>query len=152
MPVYTTEQTFPRPIEEVFAFFAKPQNLIDAAPPELNLKIRSGPEVMSLGAVLTVTGKRMGVPHQMVTEVIEFQSPTLIVDEMREGVFQKWHHRYQFEEGEQGTKLIETIEFEPPGGMMGLIVNAKFIERDLERLDVHRREKLAEILGKVDES
>ena len=46
-----------------------------------------------------------------------------------------------------GCTLREHVEFEPPGGMLGLIVTEQFVLKDLAWLFDFRHQKLREVLG-----
>ena len=153
MPVFETTQTFPGRREDVFDFFARPANLLAVSPPELHLRLEEAPERLSLGAQLRVRGRRWGVPHRALSEVTVFEPGVLFVDEQREGPFRLWVHTHRFEElAGGGVRVGDHIDFEPPGGLLGLIVTATFVLRELETVFAYRREKLAELLGADGES
>ena len=146
MPTFQSEQIVPTSIGDVFALLSRPANLIALAPPEMHLTIESGPEELHLGAMLTLRGRRWGMPHVITTEVVQFDPPTRLVDEQRKGPFKHWIHTLELETVAEGVCLRETIEFEPPGGMLGLMVTTERILRDLQFVSEHRKEKLTELL------
>jgi hypothetical protein len=47
----------------------------------------------------------------------------------------------------EGTRIHDQIDFAPPTGMLGLIVSAFFIQKDLDWIFAYRAEKLHELLG-----
>jgi ligand-binding SRPBCC domain-containing protein len=147
MPSFRASQTLPRPIVEVFDFFAQPANLLRISPPDLNMKLLEGPARVQLGSRLVFTGRRWGVSQKIVSEVTSFELNVLFADEQREGPFKKWHHWHRFESVSGGTLIRDEIEFEPPGGLMGMMMNAQAIERDLKGIYEYRSQKLREILG-----
>jgi ligand-binding SRPBCC domain-containing protein len=89
----------------------------------------------------------MGIPQRLESEVTVFEPDVLFADEQRAGPFRKWVHSHRFEAVDGGTRVRDEIEFEPPGGLLGLVVTAAFIQRDLERAFAYRRQKLEELLG-----
>src|SRR5205823_13726845 len=121
MPTVAITTDLPRPVEDVFAFFRQPANLVQLAPPELNLELLAAPAELALGARLTWKGRRMGISQQLVNEVTAFEENVLMVQEQRQGPFRRWVVTQHFERIADGTRLRETIEFEPPGGMLGLL-------------------------------
>ncbi len=147
MPVFQSSQTFPRPPEEVFAFFRRPANLLQVSPPELHMRLEEGPEELSLGARFKVRGRRWGVPQRIVSEVTVFEPNVTFRDVQVEGPFRKWEHTHRFETVPGGTLATDVIEFEPPGGILGLVLTAGMIERDLKWAFEYRTKKLAELLG-----
>jgi ligand-binding SRPBCC domain-containing protein len=147
MPHFEATQTFPRPLAEVFDFFRRPANLVKVSPPELHLKLEEGPEVLQLGSRVTVRGRRWGIPQRVVSEVMAFEPEVAFTDVMVEGPFKKLDHTHRFEAVPEGTRVTDHIDYEPPGGLLGLVVTASFLERDLQWVFAYRREKLAELLG-----
>jgi len=149
MPRFESVQVLPRPVEEVFDFFTRPANLPRVSPPELHLEIVEAPERLALGSRLVLKGRRWGVPQRVVSEVTAFEPNAAFTDEQREGPFGKWVHTHRFEPAEGGTKVTDVIDYEPPRGLLGLVANAAFIERDLQGLFAYRRARLEELLGRV---
>lgn len=148
MPIFQSEQTFPLPVEEVFAFFVRPANLLRVSPPELGMRLVEGPEVLGPGARLVAEARRWGIPQRLVSEVVAFEPNVSFTDVQREGPFRKWTHTHRFEAVPGGTRVTDVIEFEPPGGLLGLVATASAIERDLRRVFEYRRQELAKLLGK----
>jgi ligand-binding SRPBCC domain-containing protein len=147
MPVFQSSQTFPRPVADVFDFFCQPANLLRVSPPELHMRLIEAPPRIQLGSRVTLEGRRYGVPQRIVSEVVVFEPHDVFADDQREGPFRKWLHHHRFEAVPGGTRVADQIEFEPPGGILGLMLNAAAIERDLDWLFEYRRQKLREILG-----
>jgi ligand-binding SRPBCC domain-containing protein len=134
-----------RPAAELFAYFTRPRNLLQLAPPELNLQLISGPELLTLGARLVWKGKRWGVSQQLTQEVVTFDPDRLIVIEQKEGPFKSWLHASYFEKHEETTKIVEKIDFEPPGGLLGYVLTADKILQDVQKLVAYREKKLKEL-------
>jgi ligand-binding SRPBCC domain-containing protein len=153
MPVFEAAQTFPGRPEDVFDFFTRPANVLAAYPPELRLRLEEAPERLGPGARLKVRGRRWGVPHRAVSEVTAFEPGVLFVEEQREGPFRRWVHTHRFEALPSGGVCVrDHIDFEPPGGILGLTVTAAFVLRDLEKVFAYRQQKLAEMLGAAGEA
>ena len=138
-----------RPPAEVFALFAQPAALLRTAPPELSLRLEEAPERLFLGARLVIVGRRWGLSHRSVLEVTAFDEGRLLVEEQRQGPFRRWVQTHLFEAAESGTCLTARIEFDPPGGILGLTITEAFVRRDLEWVVAHRAERLRELLTPV---
>jgi ligand-binding SRPBCC domain-containing protein len=150
MPVFQATQAFPRTVEEVFAFFRRPANLLLVSPPELHLRLVEGPEELGLGSRLVVKGRRWGVPQRIASEVTAFEPNVAFTDEQREGPFRKFVHAHRFEAVPGGARMTDTIEYDPPGGLLGLVATAARIERDLRWIFAYRTARLGELLGRSD--
>lgn len=150
MLVFEASQCFPGRPEEVFDFFTRPANVLAAYPPELHLRLEEAPERLLLGTRVCVRGRRWGVPHRAVNEVTAFVPGVLFVEEQCQGPFRRWVHTHRFEAlADGGVCVRDRIDFEPPGGILGLRINAAFVLRDLEWVFAYRRQRLTELLGAV---
>jgi ligand-binding SRPBCC domain-containing protein len=147
MPQYTTTLDLARPVEDVFALFAAPAQLVCLAPPELRLELLEGPERVQLGSVLRWQARRAGVRQFLVTEITAFEENGSIVEKQKQGPFARWEAVRRFAPHDDGTRLIETVEFEPPRGVLGLLLNAKAIGAELERMFAYRELRLREMLA-----
>ncbi len=137
----------PRLVSDVFAFFLRPANRLSLASPELQMELLAGPEVIELGTRMTWRVRRLGISQRIVSEITALQPDQLLVEEQREGPLRKFIRTLRFEEVPEGTRLTEAIDFEPPGGLLGLVVSAGMVQRDLETALVYRDRKLRELFG-----
>jgi ligand-binding SRPBCC domain-containing protein len=147
MPVFEVRSAFPQTIQDVFDFFRQPANLVRVSPPDLHMRLIEGPERVQLGSRITLQGRRWGVPQRVVSEVTAYEPDLLFVDEQRTGPFRKWVHMHRFESIPGGTGVLDRIEYEPPGGLLGRVVTPALVERDLQWVFAFRSQKLQEILG-----
>ena len=147
MPVFEASQVLLRPVEEVFTFFRDPANLVRISPPELHMRLVEGPALLELGSRIVFQGRRWGIPQRVVSEVTAYDPPTMFSDAQVEGPFRKWVHTHRFEAVAGGTRVSDRVEYEPPGGLLGLVARPSLIERDLKWIFEYRTRKLAELLG-----
>jgi ligand-binding SRPBCC domain-containing protein len=147
MPVFEASQVLLRPVEEVFTFFRDPANLVRISPPELHMRLVEGPALLELGSRIVFQGRRWGIPQRVVSEVTAYDPPTMFSDAQVEGPFRKWVHTHRFEAAPAGTLMTDHIDYEPPGGMLGLVATAGVIDRDLRWIFEYRTNRLAELLG-----
>jgi ligand-binding SRPBCC domain-containing protein len=135
------------PPEQVFDFLARPTNLIQLAPPDLHLKLVQGPERLQLGSMLHWKARRMGVSQTLKNEVTAYEESVLIAEEQRQGPFKRWTFLHRFEAIATGTRLAEELTYEPPGGLLGMLVTAKMIHKELETLFTFRADRLRQAFG-----
>jgi ligand-binding SRPBCC domain-containing protein len=146
VPVFEIVQTFSRGLKEVFDFLTQPARVLLASPPELHLRLEEAPERLCLGARVVIHGRRWGIPHRVVSEVTSFDPGVQFVEEQREGPFRRWVHTHRFEAVEGGVLVSDHIEFEPPGGILGLTITTARVQGDLEWVFGYRRTRLEELL------
>jgi ligand-binding SRPBCC domain-containing protein len=147
MPVFEASHVLPRPVEEVFAFFRTPANLVKLSPPELHVRLVEAPALIELGSRVVLQGRRWGIPQRMVSEITALEAPSSFTDTQVEGPFGKWVHTHRFEAVPEGTRVSDRVEYEPPSGMLGLVVRAGMIERDLTWIFDYRTKRAAELLA-----
>src|SRR5689334_22115207 len=142
MPLFDASVVLTREPAVVFDWFSQPALMIATAPPELALRLIQAPERLSLGARVALAGRRWGVPHPATMEVTGFEPPSLLVEEQRQGPFRRWVPTHRFEPVNEGTLLKVRVDFEPPGGILGLTVTEAYVRRELEWIFAHRAERL----------
>jgi len=148
MPRFVATVVLSESVAQVFDFLRRPANLLRVAPPELALQLDDAPEELQLGSRLTLRTRRWGMKQRSVTEVIVFQPNVLFVEEQKEGAFRQWLYSHRFEATtDGGTRVLDEIDYELPGGMLGLLLTPAVVERELAAFFHYRNDSLAEILG-----
>jgi ligand-binding SRPBCC domain-containing protein len=145
MSHYTVTLELACPVADLFAFLARPRNLVQLAPPDLHLELLAGPEVLECGSRLTWKGRRFGISQHMVQEVTAFELEMRIVIEQKQGPCARWVHALQFSATDKGVRLSEQIDFDPPTGLLGRLIGPDFIRKDLDKIYAYRESKLKEI-------
>ncbi len=144
----TSEQFVPRPRDEVFAFFAKPENLGTITPPWLDFRILTpSPVPMERGALIDYVIRVGPAPTRWRTLITRHEPPHAFVDEQLQGPYSFWHHTHTFEETDGGTIIGDRILYVLPFGVLGVIVERLFIRRQLQAIFAHRRRVIAERFG-----
>lgn len=143
MAVFESRHELNCSVEEIFDFLIQTRNVVDLSDPDLELVLESGPEVLSLGSRLTFSVHGYGIPQQLVHEITMFERPERFVEEQVQGPMRQWRHEHVLETGASGAVLVDVIEFKPPGGLVGLMLNERRIRESLERGFEYRRQELA---------
>jgi ligand-binding SRPBCC domain-containing protein len=141
MPTLRFVERYPLPRSVLFAFFRSPANVIAVAPPGLQLRLVEGPDVVSVGARFVVEVRRWGIAQRIGTVVTELEEPARIVEEQSEGPFRRWALQRCFIEMGEETELVETIDYEPPGGLLGLMVTPAAVEKELAQAYADRLQR-----------
>jgi len=144
---YTVTLEIARPLPDMFAFFTRPRNLAQFTPPDYNLELVTGPEVLAKGERIVWQGRRWGVSQKIIQEVATFDVEKLIIVEQKQGPFKRWVQAHHFEVSESGTRIVEKIDYDPPGGLLGFLVTANSIRKELDIVTAYRAGKLREMFG-----
>ena len=132
----------PRPLSEVFTFFADASNLSSLTPDWLAFRIVTpSPVKMTTGTRIDYRIRLRGVPMRWTSLISRWEPPHLFVDEQVRGPYRSWIHTHRFESQNGGTLVSDHVSYAVWGGSL---VNRWFVEPDLERIFRFRRNRLLE--------
>ena len=142
------EQLIPRPIDEVFSFYADAANLESITPDFLHFHIRTPlPIAMHAGTIIMYSLRWRGLPVRWTTEIREWRSPTCFVDVQVKGPYRAWVHTHHFEAVDGGTRVIDELCYEIPWGIFGRLARRLLVRADLEAIFDFRARRLRELLA-----
>jgi ligand-binding SRPBCC domain-containing protein len=142
-------QEVPAPLEEVWPFFATPENLEEMTPDALRMTIITPkPLVMKDGALFDYVVQTHGVPMRWTTYIAEYEPPHRFVDVQLKGPYSLWHHTHTFESlPNGGTAIEDTVRYAMPFGPLGAIAHALLVKRDLESIFAYRHKMIVDKFG-----
>jgi ligand-binding SRPBCC domain-containing protein len=142
------EQWIPRPLPQVFDFFARAENLGRITPAWLHFRIHTPlPIEMRVGAQIEYTIRLAGVPLRWRTRVTAWQPETGFVDEQERGPYALWEHAHRFETRGDGVLVIDRIRYALPLGPLGRIAHALAVRSALAAIFDHRYRRVRELLS-----
>jgi ligand-binding SRPBCC domain-containing protein len=143
------EQWIPRPICEVFAFFADIHNLEAITPPWLGFKILSTTSGSAAeGTEIRYRLRLHGVPIYWRTEIRRLDPPHRFIDVQRSGPYKLWHHTHTFEPHGDRTKMIDVVRYRLPFGVLGRIVHALKVRQDVRQIFQYRHQCIDEFFSR----
>lgn len=150
-------QRVPSPIEEVFPFYADPRNLTVLTPPWLGLTILGsgdGDETASIemrkGLRIHYRVRPLGVPQSWTSEITDWSPPHRFVDEQRRGPYRRWHHVHAFRSLEDGTEIIDVVNYALPFGVLGALAHTLLVKRQLRAIFDYREAKIRARFGEIE--
>lgn len=139
------EQWLPRPLDEVFSFFADAYRLQDLTPPFLHFQVLTpNPIAMFSGTKIDYRLRLHGIPIRWQSEISEWQPPIRFVDRQLRGPYRLWYHLHTFEEQDGGTLIRDVVDYAVTGGSL---IHWLIVRRDLLRIFTYRRQQLERFLG-----
>jgi ligand-binding SRPBCC domain-containing protein len=142
---FRTEIWLPRPLEEVFAFFADAGKLQAITPAWLGFTlVTPQPIAMRAGALIDYRLRVHGFPIRWRSEITAWEPPLRFVDEQRRGPYELWVHEHRFEARDGGTHVSDHVRYAAPGGPL---VDWLFVRRDVEQIFQFRSQRLRELFG-----
>jgi ligand-binding SRPBCC domain-containing protein len=150
MPIFECRTELQTSPQQLFEFLVRPENLQKIAPPEMQFVFVEPPETIELGCRLTCKAQAYGMIQQLTYEIIEFNTPRQFREKMVDGPLKRWLHDYIVEphSSPDAVTLVNRIDFEPPGGLLGFVVTADKILEALDDGFDHRRGELQKLFGK----
>ena len=141
------ELWLPRPVAEIFPFFAEAANLEALTPPWLNFRILSPrPIPIRLGTLIDYRIVVHGIPFRWQSEITAWEPPHRFVDEQRRGPYRLWRHEHSFSERDGGTSIGDTVQY---AVLFDPIVNRWLVRPDIEGIFDFRTEKMRELFGEA---
>ncbi len=147
MASYHSEIIVAAPPIEVFDFLIRPENVIRVTAPSSGLKPVSAPEILEQGSRIELELNGFGPPQRFLYEVTEFDRPGRFVETLVKGPLTSFRHEHVFEATSEGTRVLDLVEFKPPGGMLGFLVTEDRIRQGLVSGLRFRYEELSKIFG-----
>lgn len=145
----TCEIVVPRPISEVFPFFADAFNLERITPPWLKFRVLTPrPIEMRPGAQIDYRLRLHGIPLRWRSEISDWAPPFRFVDRQVRGPYALWVHEHRFEECPAGTIMRDHVCYAVPGGAwLGGLLHAMYVGRSVRGIFEYRSRVLGEIFG-----
>jgi hypothetical protein len=135
------EQVVARPLERVFPFFERPENLALITPPSLGFRVVTpGPVPMAEGTVIDYRIRLAGLPVRWRSVISAYEPPRFFVDEQLLGPYAYWRHEHRFEPLSGATRFVDDVYYRlpslPPG--VGCLARELFVAPYLERIFDYR--------------
>ena len=141
--IFSTSIWLPAPLEKVFQFFARAENLQKITPPWVHFELLTPKNFeICAGTHIDYNIRIHGVPVRWQTEIGVWEPPFRFVDIQIKGPYRLWHHTHTFEAHQEGTMCHDLVRYNPFGGAL---TNWLFVRRDVERIFDYRKHVLSEL-------
>ena len=150
MALFEHEHDLACTVESAFEFLTRPKNVVELGHTENKVTLLSAPETIHHGAELEFEIEAYGQTQSLMHQIVEFDPPSRIVEEMIHGPMKEWVHEHIFEASATGVLLIDRITFKTPGGLIGLLLTESKVQSSLEQGFLHRRQLLEDLVQQGD--
>jgi len=135
----------PRPLAEIFSFFADAANLELLTPPWLNFHILTrGRLELRAGTLIDYQLRVHGLPMRWQSEITAWEPQRRFVDEQRRGPYRLWQHEHTFEPDAGGTLCGDTVRY---AVLFDFPVHGLLVRPDIERIFDFRAQKMRELFS-----
>lgn len=135
---FVKESVIPAGVEEVFAFHERADALARLQPPWERTEIIRPPTSLEVGTRVELRTRVGPVWIRIVAEHVAYERNHRFEDVMVKGPFAVWHHRHIFIPHDDGCRLRDEVDYVPPLGWLGRLVDPIMIKPRLVRLFDYR--------------
>lgn len=89
---------------------------------------------IGLGQEVTWSARHFGILWRMTSRITALHEPARFVDEQVRGPFAYWHHEHRFEAVQNGTRVLDKIDFAAPLGPLGRLVERAVLASHMREL------------------
>ena len=145
------QQFIDLPINDVFNFFSKPENLSLITPPRLKFDILTPvPIIMKEGQLIDYSLTIIYcLKLRWRTLITDYNQPYKFVDQQIKGPYSLWHHTHEFEEKDGGTLIHDSVTYAVPFGVIGQLLHAVYIKHDIKNIFKYRHKILDAIFLEI---
>ena len=128
-------------------FFSNPENLKVITPDYMGFEIIGALEKkMYPGQIIQYYVKPvLGIPLRWVTEITQVREHEFFIDEQRIGPYRLWHHQHFFRQVNDGVEMRDIVHYALPLGILGTMVNALYVRKQLDQIFDYRNKKITEL-------
>jgi ligand-binding SRPBCC domain-containing protein len=142
------QQQVPRPLDEVFSFFSRAENLEIITPPWLRFRIVAvDPSPIRQGTRIDYKLRLHGIPLRWRSEIVEWDPPHGFVDLQLRGPYKLWRHHHRFEARDGGTRITDIINLSLPFGRLGIWAYEVKVKSEVHKIFAFRAAKIRELFG-----
>lgn len=136
--------------EKTWQFFSSAENLPRITPASLGFQILTPSPITIAGdSLLDYTIRWAGMPIRWRTRIIDWSPPNQFIDLQIRGPYTLWHHQHTFKAVADGVECTDRVIYKVPVPIVGRIVNALVVKRQLLSIFRFRRTIIGQDLGWV---
>ncbi len=133
----------PKPLEEVWHFFSRPENLNDLTPEDVQFNMISDLEGVEMYQGMLIEyfiAPLAGIPMYWMTEITQIEKGRYFIDEQRYGPYSLWHHEHWFEPVDGGVQMRDILYYKIPFGPIGTLADRILVGKKVEGIFDYREE------------
>jgi ligand-binding SRPBCC domain-containing protein len=134
--------TLSAPVDEVFSFFSRPQNLGLLTPAGMSFRIREAPAEVGQGSAIDYSLRVAGAPLRWRTSIEHWAPGRCFVDAQTRGPYRSWWHEHHFQADGARTVMEDRVYFAAPLGPLGRAAQSLFIAPQLREVFGYRSQAI----------
>lgn len=94
----------------------------------------SSDSLVQQGETITLRARHLGKTREITARIVDISQPERFTEEQVKGDLKSYRHECHFKPAENGTILIDVVEYEGPRDLLGSIASALFLKSYLESM------------------
>lgn len=140
------ESVIKAPIEKVFDFFSKAENLNIITPPQLKFDIITPmPITIKEGTIIDYKIKISGLSFKWRTKITDWEPPNRFIDIQTKGPYKMWVHEHTFTADGNNTVMKDKVNYISKGWFLEPLIQRFFVRKRVEDIFDYRQKKLSAI-------
>ena len=136
------------PLDAVFAFFCRAENLGLITPAFVSWRIEGGaPPSVGPGTALDYSIGLGPFRLRWRTLIESFEPGRVFTDSQQRGPYRAWWHEHRFEAAAGGATVRDQVFYRMPLGPLGRLIHALIVGPTLRRIFAYRHEAIARLFG-----
>lgn len=103
-----------------------------------SVRSSSGSPLINNGDTITYHAKHLGKHRSVVLRVTEFDRGVKLTEEEVKGDLNKYRHEHYFKQIDNGTIMIDILEYDMPKDFIGRLAGKYFLKNYLEKIILNR--------------
>lgn len=145
-------QFIPEPVENIWDFFSRPENLKIMTPTQVGITMLSdlsGQKMYQGMLIPYYISPLMGIRMKWLTEITHISPMEYFIDVQREGPYAFWHHQHHFTPQDGGTLMHDVLHYKVPYGLIGTIADQFLVSKMVDEIFEFRRQVIADHFKKA---
>jgi len=131
------------PVDAVFDFFSRAENLDRITPPWLQFQVLSPtPQILRKQSRFELSIKLSLFTVHWVTEIIDWDRPHSFIDTQIKGPYKQWEHLHRFVPQDGITLMEDAVVYRVPGWVFEPFIHLAYVRPKLEKIFDYREEQL----------
>lgn len=102
----------------------------------------AGSNLLGKGETISIIAKHAGRSRMSMLKITNFQKPVLFTEEQVKGDLQNYRHEHHFKQVDNGTIIIDLVEFGVPKDILGKLFGKVYFKKYVEDLLKKRNEMI----------
>ena len=145
--VLRSSMILPQPLETVFEFFRRAENLEAITPPRLRFRILSAPPIsIRQGTVIDYDLRLFGWRFGWTSLITSWNPPYAFTDEQVKGPYAEWVHHHRFAPRAGGTVVSDEVHYRLPLAPLSLLA-LPVVKLQLKQIFAFRERAIRKLLA-----